>query len=67
MLTEKHGHLFAFTGKPLNSGHPYGSLKIYPLLRGARYWEIILKGLSQLKLNILSAIHGLSAIWDAHY
>ena len=29
----------------------YGSLKICPLLRGARYWEVILKRLSYLDLK----------------
>ena len=45
----------------------HGSLKDCPLLRGVRYWEVILKRLSHLALNVLSASHGMSAIWDVHY
>ena len=52
--------------KSLNSGH-LRVLKNCPLLRGVRYWEVILKRLSHLGLNGLSAIHGMSAIWDVHY
>ena len=36
-------------------------------LRGVRYWEVIQKRFSHLGLNILSAIHGMSAIWDVRY
>ena len=36
-------------------------------MRGVRYWEIILKRLSYLGLNVSSAIHGMSAIWDVRY
>ena len=46
-----------YTVKPLNSG----------LLRGVRYWEVIQKGLSHLGPNILSAIQGMSAIWNIRY
>ena len=45
----------------------YGSLKICPLLRVGRYWEVILKRLLHLGLKGLSAIHGMSAIWDVRY
>ena len=38
-----------------------------PLLRGVDYWEVILKRLSHLRINILSAIHDMSAIWDVCY
>ena len=34
-----------------------------PLLRGVRYWE----RLSHLRLNVLSAIHVMSAIRDVRY
>ena len=44
-----------------------GLKKICPLLRGVRYWEVILKRLYHLALKILSAIHGMFAIWDVHY
>ena len=44
-----------------------GSEKICPLLRGVRYWEAILKRLSHLGLNALSAIQGMSAIWNVRY
>ena len=36
-------------------------------MRGLRYWEVILKRFSYLVLNVLSAIHGMSAIWEVHY
>ena len=52
--------------KSLNSGH-LRVLKNCPLLRGVRYWEVILKRLSHLGVNVLTAIHGMSAIWDAHH
>ena len=52
--------------KPLNSGH-LPVLKICPLLRGVRYWKVVLKRLSHLGLNILSAIQGMSTIWDVGY
>ena len=45
----------------------YGSLKICPLLRGVRYWEVVLQRLSYFGLNIVSAIQGMSAIWDVGY
>ena len=45
----------------------YGSWKICPLLRGARYWEVIQKRLSHLGLNVLPAIEGMSAIGRFHY
>ena len=35
--------------------------------RGVRYWEVIYKRLSNLGLKILSAIQGMSAIWDFRY
>ena len=51
--------------KPLSSGHLRD--KVCPLSRGVRYWEIIQKRLSHLGLNVLSAIHGMSAIRDVCY
>ena len=36
-------------------------------MRGVRYWELILKRLSHLGLNVFSAIHGMPAIWNVHY
>ena len=53
------------TAKPLNSGH-LRVLKICPLLRGACSWEVVKQRLSHFGLNILSAIHGMSAIWRFH-
>ena len=52
--------------KSLNSGH-VRVLKNCPLLRGASYWEVILKRLTHLGLNIFSAILGMSAIYDVRY
>ena len=54
------------TVKPRNSGHRL-VLKNCLSLTGVHYWKVILKRLSHLGLNILSAIHGMSAIWDFHY
>ena len=50
--------VFHNTVKPLNSGHlrvlkNWSAIKRCPLLGG--------------RLNILSAIHGISAIWDVRY
>ena len=36
-------------------------------LKGVRCWEVIQKRFSHLGLNILSAIHGMSAISDVRY
>ena len=36
-------------------------------MRVVRYWDVILKRLSNLGRNILSAIHDMSAIWDVRY
>ena len=36
-------------------------------MRGVRYWKVIYKRLSHLELNVFSAIHGMSAIWDIRY
>ena len=36
-------------------------------MRGVHYWEVILKRLLHLGLNILSAFHGMFAIWDVRY
>ena len=36
-------------------------------MRGVCYWEVILKRLSHLWLNVLSTIHGMSAVWDVRY
>ena len=52
--------------KPLNSGHlrvlkNVSFIERCPLLRGN------LKKLSHLGLNVLPAIHGMSAIWDVRY
>ena len=44
----------------------YGSSKICPLLRGVHYWEVILKRLLHLGLNVLSAVHGMSAVGRFH-
>ena len=33
----------------------------------SRYWEIILKRLPHLGLKVLSAIQGMSTIWDVYY
>ena len=41
------------TVKPLNSGH-LRVLKICPLLKDVRYWEVIQRRLSHLGLNVLS-------------
>ena len=54
------------TVKPLNSGHPR-FLKNCPLLIGVRYRAVIQKRLFRLELNVLSVIHGMSAIWDVLY
>ena len=45
----------------------YGLNKIRPLLRGVRYWEVILKRSSHLGLNVLSAIQCMYAVWDVRY
>ena len=44
-----------------------GLKKFCPFLRGVHYWEVILKRLSHLELNVLPAIQGMSAIWDVRY
>ena len=54
------------TVKPLNSGH-LQVLKNLSVIRGIHYWEVILKILSHLWLNVLSAIHGLFDIWNVRY
>ena len=36
-------------------------------MRGVRHWDLILKRLSHLRLSVLSAIHGMSAIWNVRY
>ena len=45
----------------------YGSQKTCPLLRGVRDWEVILKRLSYLGLNVFSAIQVMSTFWDVRY
>ena len=45
----------------------YGSQKICPLLRDVCYWEVILKRLPHFELYVLSAIPGMSAVWDIRY
>ena len=37
------------------------------LLLGVPYWEVVQQRLSHLGLNILSAIEGMSTIWDVRY
>ena len=56
--------LCKITVKPLNSG-PLRDLKNLPVIE--RCYLLILKRLSHLGLNILSAFHGMSAIWDVPY
>ena len=53
--------LFPTTMKRLNSGHPR-VLKDLSVIEGRPLLSVILKRLSYLGLNVLSAIHGESAI-----
>ena len=53
--------LFPTTMKRLNSGHP-SVLKDLSVIEGRPLLSVILKRLSYLGLNVLSAIHGESAI-----
>ena len=61
-----HAMFHKYLLKPLNSGHlqVFKSLSVIercPLLGGN------LKRLSYLGLKVLSAVHGMSAIWDVRY
>ena len=63
---KKHGKQFRYTVKPLNSGH----LRILKNLSVIERCSLLggnLKKIVILGLNVLSAIHGMSAIWDVRY
>ena len=57
---------FQSTVTRLDSGH-LRVLIIFPSLRAVHYWVAVQQRLSHLGLNILSAIQGMSAIWDIRY
>ena len=55
-----------YTVKPLNNTH-LGVLKNLSVIERCPLLVGNLKRLSHLGLNVLSAIHGMSAIWDVRY
>ena len=54
------------TVKPLNRGH-VGVLKILSVIERCPLLEGNLRRLSHYRLNVLTAIHGISAILDVRY
>ena len=53
--------------KPLNSGHLRVLKNLFVVKRCPRYWEAVYQRLSHLGLHILSAIQGMSTVWDARF